>query len=465
MLLVFLMAAIFAIMMFMALPRIAMDAQRQREALLIARGEQYKRGIQMFMKKNNRWPATIEELESLNNQRFLRKRFVDPMTGKNEWRFIHIQNGVLTDSVLNKPKPNGDQTNASNFVYGTSSITGDNGSGQAGGSAAQAGMILANRKRASDGASTPGMGGGMPGDPNNPQQMSGMPGAPADPNAPQQNSGMPGAPVDPNSPQQPGMQQPGMANGQPYPVPPGMGLPGQIPNQAGQYPGQPGQQAGQPYPNQYPAQAGQYPVQFPGQQPNQQGQPVNSQYGGVSPQPYPTTPGANGSVPGYPQPGNPINPNGGANQAQQMIQQILTSPRPGGMPIGNGPSAAIGGGIAGVATNVDAIGIMVYNDHSNYKEWEFIFDPTKVKPIANPVTGAAGTPAAQMGSMGGSQIGTPVASMGGAAATGSGVSGFGSAPTGGLNQPPGMQQPVNPNSPGGTVFVPDLGMVPVVKQD
>jgi hypothetical protein len=141
--------------------------------------------------------------------------------------------------------------------------------------------------------------------------------------------------------------------------------------------------------------------------------------------------GANGSVPGYPQPGNPINPNGlGANQAQQMIQQILTSPRPGGMPTGNGQSPAIGGGIAGVATNADAVGIMVYNDHSNYKEWEFIFDPTKVRPLPNPVSGATGTPAAQMGSMGGSQIGTPVSSMDGSG-TGASASGFGGASSAG----------------------------------
>ena len=463
MLLVFLMAAVFAIMMYMALPRIAMDAQRQREALLIARGEQYKRGIQMFMKKNNRWPATIEELESLNNQRFLRKRFVDPMTGKNEWRMIHIQNGMLTDSVLNKPKPTDQTNNASNFVYGTSSITGDNGMGQAGGNIAQAGMNLANRKRASDGVPTPGMG-GIPGAPN---------GQLTDPNNPQQIPGMPGAPVDPNAPQ----QQPGMVNGQPYPLPPGMALPGQVPTQAGQYPGQvptqpgqyPGQpgQPGQPYLNQYPAQPGQYP----GQQPYQPGQPVNSQFGGVSPQPYPTNMGANGSVPGYPQPGNPINPNGlGANQAQQMIQQILTSPRPGGMPTGNGQSPAIGAGIAGVATNADAEGIMVYNDHSNYKEWEFIFDPTKVRPLPNPVSGATGTPAAQMGSMGGSQIGTPVSSMDGSG-TGASASGFGGASSAGSGfggsgyggMPTGVPPPPN-NPPGQMVFVPDLGMVPVVKK-
>ncbi|HEY2017871.1 MAG TPA: hypothetical protein VGH38_30415, partial [Bryobacteraceae bacterium] len=103
-LLIFLMAAVVAISLYMEIPRIAFESQRQKEQLLVDRGEQYKRAIQMFMKANNRWPAKIEELESFNNRRFLRKRFIDPMTGQEKWRFIHIQNGVLIDSLVNKPK-------------------------------------------------------------------------------------------------------------------------------------------------------------------------------------------------------------------------------------------------------------------------------------------------------------------------------------------------------------------------
>ena len=103
-LMVFLIAAVIAISLYMEIPRVAFESQRQKEQLLIERGEQYKRAIQMFMAANKRWPARIEELENLNNRRFLRKRFVDPMTGKKEWRFIHIANGVLIDSLLSKPK-------------------------------------------------------------------------------------------------------------------------------------------------------------------------------------------------------------------------------------------------------------------------------------------------------------------------------------------------------------------------
>src|ERR1700681_2920022 len=108
-LLVFLMASIVAIGLYYELPRVAMETQRQKEQLLIERGEQYKRAIQLFFKKAGRYPGEIKDLESFQNQRFLRRRYVDPMTGKDEWRLIHIQNGVLTDSLVNKQKGQGDQ--------------------------------------------------------------------------------------------------------------------------------------------------------------------------------------------------------------------------------------------------------------------------------------------------------------------------------------------------------------------
>ena len=104
MLLVFFLAAIIAVALYSELPRVAFEAQRAKEQLLIERGEQYKRAIQLFVRKAGRYPATIEELESLNNMRFLRKRYLDPMTGKEKWRLIHINGGVLTDSVVGKNK-------------------------------------------------------------------------------------------------------------------------------------------------------------------------------------------------------------------------------------------------------------------------------------------------------------------------------------------------------------------------
>src|ERR1035438_9750270 len=102
-LLVFLMAAVVAITLYMELPRVAMEAQRDKEQTLIDRGEQYKRAIQLFLKKAGHYPGDIKELESFQNQRFLRHRYVDPMTGNDQWRVIHVTNGILTDSKVTKP--------------------------------------------------------------------------------------------------------------------------------------------------------------------------------------------------------------------------------------------------------------------------------------------------------------------------------------------------------------------------
>src|SRR5207245_983626 len=103
-LLVFAMAAAVAIMLYIELPRVAFELQRNKEQLLIERGEQYQRAIQLYFRKFKKYPARLEELESTNNIRFLRRRYADPMTGKTEWRLIHIgPGGVFTDSKTRKP--------------------------------------------------------------------------------------------------------------------------------------------------------------------------------------------------------------------------------------------------------------------------------------------------------------------------------------------------------------------------
>ena len=107
-LLVFLMAAVVAISLYLELPRVAMQSQRDKEEVLIDRGEQYKRAIQLFVAKAKRYPGDIKELENFQNQRFLRHRYEDPLTGKEEWRLIHVQNGILTDSKVVKPPAPGD---------------------------------------------------------------------------------------------------------------------------------------------------------------------------------------------------------------------------------------------------------------------------------------------------------------------------------------------------------------------
>src|SRR5947209_12470171 len=71
-----------------ALPAIGTQIKRDREDELIHRGHQYVRAIQLYYRKFGRYPASIDELKSTNNLRFLRREYADPITGKDEWRLI-----------------------------------------------------------------------------------------------------------------------------------------------------------------------------------------------------------------------------------------------------------------------------------------------------------------------------------------------------------------------------------------
>jgi hypothetical protein len=155
------------------------------------------------------------------------------------------------------------------------------------------------------------------------------------------------------------------------------------PNQPGMggYPPNPLHQRGQP--GAYPPQANPYAQMGLGQYvvPGQTGMPPQTQ---PFPQPVQPSPQGNppqqfgGSTP-FPTPGGP-QPGQGGNQAVQLIQGLLTQPRPGGlqgMQGAAGGMAGIPGGIAGVASTKEANGIMVYNEKSKYNEWEFLYDMQK----------------------------------------------------------------------------------------
>lgn len=72
--------------------KVDFEIKRDREEELIHRGVQYSRAIKRYVKKFGRYPARIEDLESTNHQRFLRKRYKDPITGK-DFKLLH-QNDV-----------------------------------------------------------------------------------------------------------------------------------------------------------------------------------------------------------------------------------------------------------------------------------------------------------------------------------------------------------------------------------
>jgi type II secretory pathway pseudopilin PulG len=97
--LVGLIVAIFLILLVLSIaaPKVSKELQREREVEAVHRGNQYVRAIQVYARKNGgQFPPTIEALEKSNNQRFLRQRYVDPMTGKSDWRLIHVGEAKTT---------------------------------------------------------------------------------------------------------------------------------------------------------------------------------------------------------------------------------------------------------------------------------------------------------------------------------------------------------------------------------
>lgn len=560
-LLVFLMAAVVAITLYMQIPRIAFQSQRQKEQLLIERGEQYQRAIQLFFRTNNRYPGELKDLENFNHRRFLRHKFVDPITGKDDWRLVHINNGVLTDSVLNKKKP-GDpnqqqaDANANSYVGVQPSI------GQQPNAQQNVNPALARRRPSEGGPAAPAIGpDGQPLPPGQPGTGTPLPGEPS-PGQPQAQPypGFPGTAVAPF----PGGQVPGQVQNPGFPGVPS--FPGQVPSRTPGVPSQsnPGAQPGQTYPGQVQAQPfpGAQPTPFGGQpNPNAPGgynpitqlpgrvggfqapgaqpaptQPPTSSYVGSggsyvgSSQPYvgggsyvgsqtgqpptpPSTippnpgnfnpgnfnpgnfnPGNNNPVttnpgnytPGNPNPvrtnpvnplpfatpnfpttqtappsANPATPGFGQSPAPGIIAPLLGTPNPAANPaLANGQPTGqqIGGGIAGVASKSEDPAIMVYNDRTNYNEWEFIFDPTKQQGLAGLTGGSTiGTPAANLGTPA-SALGTPagVAQPGltpvsaGASPFGGPASAFGAAPTSPLGgtSPFGAASPFGGTSPG-----------------
>src|ERR1700722_3035618 len=73
-----------------AAPKVAKEIQRDKEQEALQRGLQYRRAIQLYYKKFGAYPNDIKQLEKTNEIRFLRKRYTDPITGKDDWRLIHM---------------------------------------------------------------------------------------------------------------------------------------------------------------------------------------------------------------------------------------------------------------------------------------------------------------------------------------------------------------------------------------
>lgn len=70
-------------------PTITFQIRRDHEEEMIHRGVQYSRAIKKYFKKFGRYPTSLNDLENTNNLRFLRKRYKDPITGK-DFKLLHF---------------------------------------------------------------------------------------------------------------------------------------------------------------------------------------------------------------------------------------------------------------------------------------------------------------------------------------------------------------------------------------
>ena len=83
------------VLMTVAMPVWRTQAQREKEAELVFRGEQIARAINLYMRKmgGGNYPPSLDVLVQ---GRFLRKKYKDPMTKDGEWDVILAAGGVPT---------------------------------------------------------------------------------------------------------------------------------------------------------------------------------------------------------------------------------------------------------------------------------------------------------------------------------------------------------------------------------
>ncbi len=343
---VFALAAAALVMLYLEMPRVAFEHQRDKEALLIDRGEEYTRAIQLYVQKFRKYPQSIDELETTNNVRFLRKRFRDPITGEEEWRLIHIDAaGQFVDSLIHKRQEQQQKESAPHVLQ--SSVQGIGVSAQVVSPQGESQSPNPALRRTASDRIIPGLAPGHQPAAETPSEGGTQP-----------ETGQPPVSL---APPQPGSETP--LRGEP-------GSPGAAPSQQG----------GFRMPGTVPQPAAGASAQGV---PPQPGAPPSIGYGGgigsvsATPPPSPGSP-ASGSAPGAVAP--PGQRPGAPNEALQAIQRLLTrqpaagAQQPGGM--------LLGGGIAGVASRADMEGIRTYNERTNYREWEFLFDFRKAMQAA-----------------------------------------------------------------------------------
>jgi type II secretory pathway pseudopilin PulG len=228
--------AILAVMMTVAMPVWKQMAQREKEAELVFRGEAIAHSIGMFQRKfANAYPPSLDVLVE---QKFLRKKYKDPITGED---FVPLTQATgqagtpgATPGGRGAPPPTQPQLGAgrgpglgtpgaaAGGIIGVTSKSTDTSIRLYKGRSHYNEWAFVYTPPASAGSGTP----GAPGRGNNPGQRGNTPfpgtgpfppGGPGGPGGPGRNPGGPGR--NPGSPVAPGF--PGNPGGSPFPFPAG----------------------------------------------------------------------------------------------------------------------------------------------------------------------------------------------------------------------------------------------------
>jgi type II secretory pathway pseudopilin PulG len=94
--------ALLAVAALAVLPDLAFQVKRDREEEMIHRGVAYSRGVRRYFRKFGRYPTRLEDLESSNNLRFIRKRYKDPITD-DDFTLLRYGDPRLAGIMLGQP--------------------------------------------------------------------------------------------------------------------------------------------------------------------------------------------------------------------------------------------------------------------------------------------------------------------------------------------------------------------------
>jgi type II secretory pathway pseudopilin PulG len=149
--LVGLIVAIFIVLLVLgiAAPRMAQELKRDREVEAVHRGNQYVRAIQLYYRKSGSYPGSMDALAKGTPVKFLRQQYLDPFTGKSDWRLIHVGEAKTTvKGLFGKP--------LTGLAPGLGSAAGSASSGAIGAGAAGSGSAFGGSSGSAFGSSSSG---------------------------------------------------------------------------------------------------------------------------------------------------------------------------------------------------------------------------------------------------------------------------------------------------------------------